>query len=380
MGWAEQLPSGLYRAVWRDAAGKQRSKAGFTQKAATNRYAGDQEGRSRTGQASYVGRTVTWGRWCDTWRGLRVVELSTAKSDQTRIDRWVRPRWGDVPLSRISTEDVQAWVNELSTRMAPASVEKTYRLLASSLKAAVKYRKLPVSPCAGIELPTVPPSDERFLTRGEFDAAIFHLVEPYRTAAIVLVGTGMRFGEMAGLHHHRIDWQAMAIDVHETWDGDRIKAYPKGRRKRRVPMVSWVAEAILALPSSGDGACGLPHAGSRCRSDLVFRGPLGAPLDAHNMLQRHWGPALRRAGLEHARQHDLRHTTASWLIQDGCSLTEVAAILGHSETAVTARYAHLAGTHMDRVRAVLEGRAGEPAPYPPHDLDSAGSSEVAVGQ
>ncbi|HET6915951.1 MAG TPA: tyrosine-type recombinase/integrase, partial [Acidimicrobiales bacterium] len=136
---------------------------------------------------------------------------------------------------------------------------------------------------------------------------------------------------------------------------ERVKPYPKGRRKRRVPMPSWVAEALIRYPSDAK-ACGLDHERpSRCRSDLVLRGPLGAPLDARNMLRRHWAPALRRAGLDHARQHDLRHTTASWLIQAGCSLTEVAAILGHTETAVTARYAHLAGTHMDKVRRVLEG-------------------------
>jgi integrase len=79
-------------------------------------------------------------------------------------------------------------------------------------------------------------------------------------------------------------------------------------------------------------------------------------MNAHNMLQRHWAPALARAGLDHARQHDLRHTTASWLAQDGRSMTEIAAILGHSETTVTARYAHLAGTHMDAVRLSLEGQ------------------------
>ncbi|HET6868927.1 MAG TPA: site-specific integrase, partial [Solirubrobacteraceae bacterium] len=222
-------------------------------------------------------------------------------------------------------------------------------------KAAVKHDRLPVSPCQEIELPQTPPPDERFLSRAEFDTVAFHLAEPYRTAAILLVGTGMRFGEMAGLHWHRVDLEALTIDVHETWDGERVKAYPKGRRKRRVPVPSWVADALLPYASDQRG-CGLPHAdGKRCRSDLVLRGPAGAPLNARNMLRRHWGPALRRAGLDHARQHDLRHTTASWLIQAGCSLTEVAAILGHTETAVTARYAHLAGKHMDRVRAVLEG-------------------------
>lgn len=370
MPWTEQLPSGKYRGCWRDAAGRKRSRAPFTQRAEAMRYAGQQETETRGGRASYVGRSITWGAWCDTWVSLRRVERASADSDHYRLERWLRPRWGTTPLARIDAEDVQAWVNDLSAQMAPASVAKVYGLLRSSLLVAVRYKRLAVTPCVGVELPHVPPSDERFLTRGEVDLALHHIRPLYaKVASIVLVGTGMRYGEVAGLHRHRIDWQAQMIDVHETWDGEVVKAYPKGRKKRRVPMPSWVAAAILSLPD-GAKTCGLPHGDGRaCRSDLVLRGPLGAPLDARNMLRRHWGPALQRAGLEHARQHDLRHTYASWLAQSGRSMTEIAAVLGHSETAVTARYAHLGDTHMEAVRQVMEGYIPGAAPYPPHDLD-----------
>jgi integrase len=353
MPWTEKLPSGKWRACWRDTNGAQRSRSGFDQKAGAMRFAGEQETDARAGRATYQGRSVTWGRWAVTWQQLRRVEASTLDSDTARITRWMDPRWGNVPLSRITQADVQRWVNDLSAEMAPASVAKVYRLLSSSLRAAVQAKELGVSPCVGIALPTVPPGGERFLTRSEVDAIAYHLGEPYRSAVIVLAGTGMRFGEMAGLHWHRVDEMASVIDVVETWDGDGIKAYPKGRRQRRVPAPSWVLEA---LPERGTGrTCELPHPrGSRCRSPLVFHGPGGAPLDHRNMLRRHWNDAVRRAGVEPCRQHDLRHSYASWLVQAGRSMAEIAAVLGHSETTVTARYAHLGGTHMDAVRNVLE--------------------------
>ena len=375
MPWTEELPGGTFRGCWRDDAGRKRSRSGFTQKARALRFAGEQESLTRKGLAAYQGRSVTWGAWCEKWCTLRLVERTTSGSDDDRINRWLLPRWGNVPLARITHDEVQAWVGELAEDMAPASVHKVYGLLRSSLKAAVRSGQLAVTPCTDIELPVVPPSDERFLTRTEFDTVAHHLDEPYRTAAILLVGTGMRFGEMAGLHWHRVDLTGMTIDVQETWDGERIKSYPKGRRKRRVPLPGWVADAILAYPSTAKD-CGLPHdRGSRCRSGLVIRAPRGGPLNARNMLRRHWAPAVARAGFDHARQHDLRHSTASWLIQDGASLTAVAALLGHSETTVTQRYAHLAGTHMDRVRAILENRpAANGAPYPPLDLETARSS------
>lgn len=381
MPWTEQLPGGTYRAIWRDAAGAQRSHSGFRQKAAALRFAGEQETLARGGKATYRGRSITWGVWSQRWLELRRVEATTAESDMPRIERWLRPRWDTVPLTRITQEDVQLWVNDLDEEMAPASVAKVYRLLSSSLKAAVRAKVLQVSPCHDIDLPHIPPPDERFLTRAEFATACHYLVEPYRTGMIILAGTGVRFGEMAGLHRHRIDWESMAIDVHETWDGSRIKAYPKSRRKRRVPLAGWVGEAILALGDNGAASCGLPHArGGRCRSGLVVPGPFGAPLNARNVLRRHWKPALQRAGIDPARQHDLRHSTASWLIQAGRSMAEVAEILGHSETAVAARYAHLAGTHMDAVRRVLDTGPAPSAPYLPHDLDLGSESGEAVGQ
>lgn len=56
--------------------------------------------------------------------------------------------------------------------------------------------------------------------------------------------------------------------------------------------------------------------------------------------------AREAAGLSHVRFHDLRHTYASWIVQDGKPLTAVRDLLGHSSLAVTNRYAHLAPAHL----------------------------------
>jgi integrase len=355
VAWAERRPDGTWRAAWRAPNGRTRTKAGFTQRAAAERFAGEQESKARRGEPSYAGRSETWGDWCTRWLELRRVERTTDSSDQTRIERWLRPRWRTAQLVKIGTEDVQVWVNDLADQMAPASVEKVYYLFSASMKSAVKHGRLALSPCRDVELPPLLPPDERFLTREEFDRAAYFLGEPYRTAAIVLVGTGMRFGEMAGLHQHRIHFDARTIDVHETWDGQRVKAYPKGRRKRTVPMPSWAAAALEATMQPRARSCGLPHVrGNACRSGLALLGPQGAPLNAHNMLQRHWARALADAGIDHARQHDLRHSFASWLVQAGRPLHEIAEVLGQTDVSVTRRYAHLANTHLDAVRDVLE--------------------------
>ena len=68
--------------------------------------------------------------------------------------------------------------------------------------------------------------------------------------------------------------------------------------------------------------------------------------------------ALKNAGIEYARFHDLRHSTASNLAKSGASLLEIADVLGHSNTTITKRYAHLCISHKrDLINRVM-GKLG----------------------
>lgn len=64
--------------------------------------------------------------------------------------------------------------------------------------------------------------------------------------------------------------------------------------------------------------------------------------------------AREAAGLPTVRFHDLRHTYASWLIQDGASLRTVQELLGHTTPQITARYSHLADEHLRKAVAGLK--------------------------
>jgi integrase len=74
--------------------------------------------------------------------------------------------------------------------------------------------------------------------------------------------------------------------------------------------------------------------------DWIFANPSsGKP---YRCITNAWVTARRRAGLDDLRIHDLRHSFASFLINNGRSLYEVQRILGHSSARMTERYAHLA--------------------------------------
>ena len=74
---------------------------------------------------------------------------------------------------------------------------------------------------------------------------------------------------------------------------------------------------------------------------LVFASCKGTPLDAQNIVNRHFKPLLKRAGLPDIRWHDLRHTYATLLLARGTHPTYVQKSLGHASVQLTLdRYSH----------------------------------------
>ncbi|MBK0296310.1 tyrosine-type recombinase/integrase, partial [Bacillus sp. S34] len=135
---------------------------------------------------------------------------------------------------------------------------------------------------------------------------------------------------------------AAAFRVAETWDDKlkTVKDYPKGRRRRTVPVPDWTLDYLDPLLVGRRGG-------------FIFLSADGTPLDHHNYRRRIWIPAVKRAGLDDVHLHDARHTYASWLIQDGVSLEEVGRLLGHVSPLTTRRYAHLAETPTASVLSAL---------------------------
>lgn len=61
-----------------------------------------------------------------------------------------------------------------------------------------------------------------------------------------------------------------------------------------------------------------------------------------------WRKALKRVGIEDFRWHDLRHTWASWHVQNGTSLQELQQLGGWSSFDIVLRYAHLSSNHLKK--------------------------------
>jgi integrase len=91
------------------------------------------------------------------------------------------------------------------------------------------------------------------------------------------------------------------------------------------------------------------------------------PQKPRSDLKRPWQAIARRAGLDGVRLHDLRHTYASFGAGGGLGLPIIGRLLGHTQAATTARYAHLDNDPLrrasesiaKRIAAALDGKSGE---------------------
>lgn len=138
-------------------------------------------------------------------------------------------------------------------------------------------------------------------------------------AVMVSLATGLRQGELLRLEWKDIDTDKKTVTV----------LISKNTRRRIVHLPDPAVAALKKLRR--DGIVG---------PKLVFVRPDGTPADK-SFLTFHWNKVRAAAGLENFRWHDLRHSCASFLAQNGASLVEIGSVLGHSSPSITAKYSHL---------------------------------------
>ena len=104
------------------------------------------------------------------------------------------------------------------------------------------------------------------------------------------------------------------------------------------------------------------RAGARWSDNgLVFSTTIGTPLEAQNIVNRHFKPLLRRAGLPDIRWHDLRHTYATLLLARAVHSTFVQKSLGHASVQLTLdRYSHWMPTMGRNTAAAMDAALDAP--------------------
>lgn len=348
------MKSGKWQVTVRNRAGDRFSES-FPLKAQARAWGIELETQfARGGMRDPRAGEIAFQEWHDRWWNARIVEPHTLQGDGSSIKNHVMPYWADWEMRAITRMDVQSWIRSLVDKGAgPAAIKRAYNLTSSIMRAAVDDDVIAVSPCRSIDLPPIAVKPPQWFTPDQAQSILDGLAPAWRTMCLLGFYTGLRWGELSGLHRHRIDTRRSRLFVVEVNTKSGIKEYPKSSKSRReVPLPPHVLEALER------------HIHRLDRDAVVFttitKGRSGRLLADSNWRRQTWWPAVEASYhfgddgelqlVPHYPPHSMRHTCASWLVQRGVSLYEVQHLLGHESFQTTQRYAHL---QPDAHKAVL---------------------------
>jgi integrase len=167
----------------------------------------------------------------------------------------------------------------------------------------------------------------------------------FESLYVLALTTGMRLGELLGLRWQDVDLAAHMLQVRHTLlrlrDGLQLTEPKTARSRRRVALGASAVDS-LRLHRSRQAAARLRLGQVWEDNDLVFANEIGKPVEAGNLLRRSFWPLLAKAELPRIRFHDLRHTAATLLLQQGVHPKVVSELLGHSSIGLTLdTYSHV---------------------------------------
>jgi integrase len=334
-----------WRARWRDDDGREKAKSFRTRDAAQAHL---DEVAERVGRPVVKAGTV--GEWLTVWWATKQRLAETTKADYESLwTQHVDPRWGSVDAAAVKHSEVLAWAHGLGVSTSRAN--RALLVLQQALALAVKDGALPANPADGARIKAGPGRDPVFLDRAEI-GRLLEAAERHHAMVHLEVTTGPRWGEVAGFQVGDLDARRRRLRVRRTLStlsGHLVaKAYPKGRKRRDLPLTKTLAAELEEL------ACG------RAKTEPLFVTSKGNPW-LHSSWEREWDLVKERAGLDAGfRFHDLRHTAASLAIASGADVKQVQLMLGHESATMTLDlYGHLWNDKLDDVADRVEALLGE---------------------
>jgi integrase len=333
--------------------GKRKAKRvgiGETAKKAAYDAARQIHARLALGKSAFV--TATTGarfaeyaiQWLERIKHTR--KPSTYEDYNKMLDGHILPVLREFDLQDISREKVKSLAfGCLEKGLSPKSVQNVIRCLSSLLSHAVEDGLVTANVALkpGKFLPRV--SRRRAInpfTREEvgrlLETAKTHAPR-YRPLLLCAVRTGMRLGELLALQWGDLDFHGRFIVVQRNYTRGEV-VLPKSGDFRRVDMSRELSHALKdlhaerQLESVANGWKAVP--------EWVFCSEVGVLLDPDNFRHRVFYALIKKGELRRIRFHDLRHTFASLLLQQGESPVYVKEQLGHSSIAITVDlYGHL---------------------------------------
>lgn len=284
----------------------------------------------------------TFGEVATAWMEKHAkLRNRTADDQQRQLDSYVLPKWKARDIRTITRGEVRTLIEAIDDGGAPIVANRILALIKPIFGFALDRDWIDFSPAHGIKRLNAENSRDRFLD--EDDVALFWrstelLAHPFRPFMQLLLLTGQRKGEVAGM-----TWDAIDLDA-GRWT--LTAADTKAKRSHVVPLSTKAVAILDALPRFG------PYVFTTNGETQI-----GAFSQAKVQLDR-FMTVYGGEAVPDWRLHDLRRTVATHLQRLGFSEELVGKILNHAPKGVTGRHYALFAFEAEK-RGALEAWAGE---------------------
>lgn len=293
------------------------------------------------------------------------VRIRTYERYEAFVRLHVIPVIGRVKMQQLNPQHIKGlYARKLKEGLSPTTVNTLHMMLHKAFDDAVKWNIVARNVCDMVDVPQRAHYEMQPLTVEQakrfLEAAKGHALEALFVLALT---TGLRRGEILALKWSDIDFEKQTVQVKRIFTrapGNRyIEAEPKTKKsKRSVKLITKAVDLLKQHRIRQQEEKG--QAGPAwTENNLVFCTSLGTPLNPSKLLER-FDTLLKKAGLQHMRFHDLRHSAATILLAMNVHPKIVQELLGHNQISMTMDlYSHVLPGLQEEVIGKLEDVLGQ---------------------
>ena len=233
------------------------------------------------------------------------------------------------PANKIKRNDIENFRSYLRDKkgLANSTINKYICVLSKAYNLAIDDELLTLNPCKGIKKLKENNEILRYLTIEE-ENRLYKVLPPHLIPIVTCaLQTGMRRSNILNLRWEQIDFEFNFIEIE--------KQENKGHKQIRIPLTNKLLNTFKEIGIKNEG--------------YVFINP--ETNKPYNTIRKSWNKALKEAGINNFRFHDLRHTVGTRLIEKGVDIKTVQELFAHSSIVTTQRYVH---TNFTRKRQAIE--------------------------
>lgn len=300
---------------------------------------------------------MTFADFVELWSSKFVdkeLELKTRENYLLHARNRILPYFGHYRIDKIKALHIVEFLDELSDdgsrkdgkagTLSPASVVYIYRVLRSIFTKAIDWKVIKDNPMGSIKKPKEPKTRKMNVFTDDDVADLFQALEnesyPFRMLVTLALTTGLRRGELIALEWKHVNFEKGILEIEQS-----IPIFKDGQPHIKAPKTGMVRKVSLPQSVVEDLKEYRRHMNKE-RQDIMERWEGGENLFlfcswngkalAPNRPTKWWTSFFERnPQLRHIRFHDLRHTSATLLINQGVHAKIISERLGHSKIATT---------------------------------------------